>query len=180
MTGWHVVDALRPYVYDGSVLIVDGGNIGQWAHMMLTDCYPGHWMTCGASGVVGYGVAAGMAARLAYPDRNIILLSGDGSIGFNTADLESAARQGLPFTIVVADDQKWGITASNQNVRYGPDDTVAVNLGPIRFDLLAQALGWQGTRVEDPAALAAALAQARASKGPQLIHVPTMHGGPAD
>ncbi len=73
---------------------------------VLADHYPGHWMTCGASGVVGYGLGGAMAARLTYPSHPVILLTGDGSMGFNLADLESAVRHRLPFVVLVADDQE--------------------------------------------------------------------------
>ncbi|MHB8993281.1 MAG: thiamine pyrophosphate-binding protein [Chloroflexota bacterium] len=178
--GWQLVQALRPFVEGDAVLVVDGGNIGQWAHMLLSDRYPGYWMTCGASGVVGYGIGGAMAARMAYPSRPVILLSGDGSIGFNLADLESASRQGLPFVAIVADDQSWGITASNQSERYGAENVVACALGAIRFDQAAEAFGALGIRIEDPRQLGPAIERGLAAAWPTLIHVPIAHGGPAD
>lgn len=179
-TGWDVVEALRPFVQEDTVLVVDGGNIGQWAHMVLCDRYPGYWMTCGASGVVGYGLGGAMAARMAYPSRPVILLSGDGSIGFNIADFESATRHRLPFVAIVADDQAWGITASNQLEQYGRDEVVGCTLGATRFDLAAEAFGALGMRVEDPAQLGPAIERGLAADRPTLIHVPIAHGGPAD
>ena len=50
MTGRHLVEALRPVLTDDLIFLIDGGNIGQWAHVLLWDRYPGHWLTCGASG----------------------------------------------------------------------------------------------------------------------------------
>ena len=105
MTGRHIVDALRPFVKDDALFLVDGGNIGQWAHMALCDRYPGYWLTCGASGVVGWGLPGAIAAKWAYPDRPVILLSGDGSIGFTLTEFESAVRHGTPFVVVLADQQ---------------------------------------------------------------------------
>ena len=105
ITGAHIVEALRPVLADDALFLVDGGNIGQWAHMLLCrDRYPGHWLTCGVSGVVGWGMGGAMAARLAYPDRPVILLSGDGALGYGLPEFESAARQRLPFVVIVADD----------------------------------------------------------------------------
>src|SRR5262249_2824701 len=68
--GLHALDiiaALRDVLSDATVLLIDGGSIGQWIHQLLADRYPGHWLTCGASGVVGWGLAGAMAARLCYP-----------------------------------------------------------------------------------------------------------------
>ncbi|MGI5834869.1 MAG: thiamine pyrophosphate-binding protein [Chloroflexota bacterium] len=178
--GLALVEAIRPFVQGDAIFLVDGGNIGQWMHMVLCDRYPGHWMTCGASGVVGYGLGAAMAARIAYPSRPVILLSGDGSMGFNIADLESAVRQKLPFVAVVADDRAWGITVSNQLVQYGSENMVGCTLGAIRFDLAAEAFGAIGVRVENPREIGAAIERALAADRPTLIQVPVLHGGPAD
>jgi len=180
MTGRHIVEALRSFVQGDTVFVVDGGNIGQWVHMAMCDRYPGHWLTCGASGVVGFGMGGGMAAKVAYPQRPAILLSGDGSMGFNIADWESATRQNLPFVGIVADDQAWGIVVSGQTRRYGAADTVAARLGRIRFDQMAEACGALGMRVEEPRDLAPAIERGLAAARPCLIHVPIAHGGPAD
>jgi len=146
----------------------------------MCDRYPGHWLTCGASGVVGFGVGGAMAARLAYPDRDVILLSGDGSMGFNTTDFESAVRHKLPFTAIVADDKAWGIVVSGQQKRWGDDKLVACRLGEVRFDMIAAACGALGLRAGTPADLPTLLEQALAGGRPALIHAPITHGGPAD
>lgn len=180
MNGRHIVEALRPFVGGDSIFLIDGGNIGQWAHMALSSRYPDSWLTCGASGVIGFGIGGAMAAKLAYPDRSVILLSGDGSMGFNTADFESAVRQRLPFVAIVADDQAWGIVVSGQMKRWGADKMVAAQLGPLRFDLMAEACGAIGVRAENAASLGAAIERGLAADRPMLIHTPIRQGGPAD
>ena len=180
MTGRHVVDALRPFVQDDALFLVDGGNIGQWAHMALCDRYPADWLTCGASAVVGWGLGGAMAARLAAPDRPVILLSGDGASTFTIAELECAARQNLPFVMVVADDQAWGIVVSGQDRRYGSDNTTACRLGPIQYDQLAESLGCHGVRVETPDEIGPAIARGIQADRPTVVHVPIAVGAPAD
>jgi acetolactate synthase I/II/III large subunit len=179
--GTHALDivaAVRAVLTDDTVLIIDGGNIGQWCHQALCDRYPGHWVTSGAGGVIGHGVPAAMAARLVYPDRPIIVLSGDGSFTFSAAELESATRQGLPFVVIVADDQAWGITLTGQLRQFGRSTTA--ELGPIRFDLLAQSLGAHGVRVDRAEDLVPALRGGLSADRPTLIHVPVVRSNPAD
>jgi len=136
----HIIRAIQEILAENPVLLIDGGSIGQWAHQLpCRDRYPGDWLTCGRSGVVGWGVAGAMAARLAFPRRPVILLSGDGAFTFNVSDLESAVRQDLPFVALVADDQGWGITRLGQMQRFGV--AIASSLGPIAFDQLALSLG---------------------------------------
>ena len=180
LTGRHVVDALRRYLDDETVLLVDGGNIGQWAHVALCDHYPAHWITCGASAVVGWGVAGGIAARLAYPDRPVLLLSGDGSIGFALGEIETSVKHGAPFVVVVADDQAWGIVVSGQQAAHGPDGVLASRTTDVRYAQIADACGAIGVRADDPLRLGAALKQAFAADRTTLIHVPIALGGPAD
>jgi acetolactate synthase-1/2/3 large subunit len=176
----HAVDVIRAIqdvLAEDPVLLIDGGNIGQWAHQLLcADRYPSHWLTCGRSGVVGWGIGGAIAARLAYPQRPVILLSGDGAFTFNIADLESAARQKLPFVAIVADDQGWGITRSGHVRQFGAP--IASSLGPIAFDRLADSLGCRGFRAETPAELTRALRQAMTFPEVTVIHTPIMAGGP--
>jgi acetolactate synthase-1/2/3 large subunit len=173
-----VVESIGRVLAPGGVLIIDGGSIGQWAHQMLASRrYPGHWLTCGRSGVVGYGIGGAMAARLCLPERAALLLSGDGAFTFNAAELECAVRQKLPFVAVVADDQRWGITHSGHLRQFGC--TYATGLGSIRFDELARSLGARGVRVERPAELDGAIARALASGEVTVVHVPISGGNPA-
>jgi acetolactate synthase-1/2/3 large subunit len=179
--GLHALDilgALEGVLTDDTVLLVDGGNIGQWAHQVLFDRYPGHWLTCGASAVVGYGLPAAMAARLLYPQRPIILLSGDGALTFTLAELETAARQGLPFVVVVADDSAWGITLSEHVRAFG--HSLASELGPISFDRVAEGFGACAVRVSTAEEIQPAIAKGLAEHRPTLIHVPIVRSNPQD
>jgi len=179
--GLHALDILRALegVLTGdTVLILDGGNIGQWAHQVLFDRYPGHWLTCGASGVVGYGLPAAMAARLTYPQRSIILLSGDGAVTFTIAELETATRQGLQFVAVVADDSAWGITLSEHQRAFGRG--MASELGPVSFDRVAESFGARGLRVSTPEEIQPAITEALSQERPTLIHVPIVRSSPVD
>ncbi|HTM47290.1 MAG TPA: thiamine pyrophosphate-binding protein [Bryobacteraceae bacterium] len=172
----HLIEAIEGVFNENPVLLIDGGTIGQWAHQLLcSDRYPGDWLTCGRSGVVGWGVGGAMAARLAYPDRPVVLLSGDGAFTFNIADLESAVRQKLPFVALVADDQGWGITRSGHVRQFG--EPIASSLGPIAFDKLAESLGARGVRVSTPDEVARELRRAISEPVVTVIHAPIVGGG---
>ena len=178
MNGRDVTLAVGEALTDETVLLVDGGNIGQWAHQLLLDRYPGHWVTCGASGVVGWGLPGAMAARALYPDRPVLLLSGDGSFTFTIAELECASRQNLPFVAVVADDQNWGISVSVHQKEHG--QPLYSNLGPTRLDQVAEGFGCRGVRIEQKDQLAAEIKSALAADRPTVIHAPIVHGSPID
>jgi acetolactate synthase-1/2/3 large subunit len=179
--GLHALDILgaqEGVLTDDTVLLLDGGNIGQWAHQVLFDRYPGHWLTWGASAVVGYGLPAAMAARLLYPGRPIILLSGDGALTFTIAEFETAARQGLHFVVVVADDAAWGITLSEHVRAFGHG--MASELGPISFGRVAEGFGARGVRVSTPEEIQPAIAMGLSHQGSTVIQVPIVRSSPED
>jgi acetolactate synthase-1/2/3 large subunit len=103
-----------------------------------------------------------MAAKLARPDKPVLLLSGDGSGGFTLGDIQTAVRFGIPYVAVIAHDAAWGIVVDEQ-----PEDRIAGSrLGEIRFDRVAQALGAEGVYTAIESGLSA--------KTPTFIHVPTV------
>lgn len=177
-TGRHIVDAIRQVVTDDTFLLVDGGNIGQWFHMAMCDRYPGRWLTCGRSAVVGWGIPGAAAVRSVHPDEPVLLLSGDGSATFTLAELETASRQNLPYVCVVADDSAWGIVVSG--CRRRGVTPVACELGSIDFAKVAEGFGAIGVRIGDPTKLPAAIEEGFGADRPTLIHVPMCTGGPAD
>lgn len=177
MHALHIIRAIQEVLIENPVLLIDGGSIGQWAHQLLCrDRYPSDWLTCGRSGVVGWGIGGAMAACLAFPQRPVILLSGDGAFTFNVAELECAVRQNLPFVAIVADDQGWGITRTGQMRQFGVP--IASSLGPIAFDRLAQSLGARGVRVSTPGEIAQELRAAIDQPAVTVIHVPILGGNP--
>jgi len=175
--GCDVVEAIRSVLTKDTVLLIDGGNIGQWFHQLI-DRYPGHWVTCGASGVVGWGLPGALAAAALYPNRPVILLSGDGSFTFAVAELECAAREGLKFVAVVADDERWGISLTGHVRNYGrPLHSL---LGPTRLDQVAEGFGCRGMRVERKEDLVPALRSALSATRPTVIQVPIVPSSPTN
>ena len=155
------------------VFLLDGGNIGRWAHMILFDRHPAHWLTCGASGVVGWGLPGAIAAKLAHRQRPILLLSGDGSAGFTVTEIQTALRFNTPYVAVIADDSAWGIVVDGQR----EDKRIASELGDLRFDLVAKALGARGLYVDKPDLLRPAIEEALAMDTVTIIQVPVQQGG---
>ena len=173
----HLVDAVGEVLTDKTLFLIDGGSIGQWAHQLLTDRYPPTWLTCGRSGVVGWGLGGAMAARLTYPDQPVLLLAGDGSFTFTPAEIECAVRQKLPFVVLVADDEAWGITQSGHRDKYG--EPITSSLGPIDFVKLAEAFGARGVRAETPDQVVRTLREGLDSGEVTVIHAPIVGGSPA-
>jgi acetolactate synthase-1/2/3 large subunit len=171
--GLRICREIKPFLARDVTFLLDGGNIGRWAHMTLFDRHPAHWFTCGASGVVGWGLPGAVAAKLSRPDHPLLLLSGDGAAGFTVTEIETALRFGTPYVAVVAHDGAWGIVADGQPA----DRHVASEFGEIRFDLVARALGAEGVLIEDPREIEPAIERGLEAETVVVIQVPTQLGG---
>jgi acetolactate synthase-1/2/3 large subunit len=99
----------------------------------------------------------------------VVCLTGDGSAGFNAMELETAVREGLDLTVVVANNAAWNIERYDQRERFGRE--AGSTLEDVRFDLLAEAVGAAGRRVEAVAELDEAVAAAVAADGPAVVDV---------
>jgi acetolactate synthase-1/2/3 large subunit len=173
VTSLRLCREIQPFLAREITFALDGGNIGRWAHMLLWDRHPSHWFTCGASGVVGWGIPGAVALKMARPEHPLLLLSGDGSAGFTLGDIETALRFRTPYVAVVAHDAAWGIEADGR-----PEERrQGTTLGELRFDRVAQALGARGVFIEHPAQIGPAIAEGLAADTVTFIHVPTQMAG---
>ena len=125
----------------------------------------------GALGCLGVGMPFALAAKLAEPDRNVILLSGDGTFGLNGMEMDTAVRHNLPVVCVIGNDQAWGMIKHGQEIMYGHDRVYGCDLGPVRYDLMVQGLGGHGEFVERPEDIKPALERALKSGKPACVNV---------
>ena len=84
------------------------------------------------------------------PEQRVLLIAGDGALGLNAMELETAVRFGLPLTCVVGNDGGWGQIRNPQMSLYGEARVVATSLPNTRYDLMVEALGGRGVLVTDP------------------------------
>lgn len=156
-----------------AIVTVDGGEILDFARNLIPSNAPGARMNPGVTGLLGVGIPYALAAKLAHPDRQVLSLCGDGAFGLNAMELDTAARQGIPIVVVVANNASWNVCTSAQRGTYGADRTFATLLSANRYDLLAQALDCYGETVEDPAEIRPALDRAFRAGRPALLNVRT-------
>ena len=172
----RVYGELRRALDPDAVVVCDGGDFVSYAGKYLDPGVPGCWLDAGPYGCLGSGLGYAMAARLTYPDRQVCLLLGDGAAGFSLMDVESAARQGIPFVAVLGNNGVWGLEKHPMHAVYGYD--VAADLTPeLRYDKVVRALGGAGETVTRPGDLAPALRRGFDAGVPYLINVVT---DPAD
>jgi acetolactate synthase-1/2/3 large subunit len=154
-----------------TVVVGDGGDVVGCASKVVTLQRPGQWLDPGPLGCLGVGPSFAITAKLLHPERPVLLIAGDGALGLNGMELETAVRFGLPFTCVVGNDGGWGQIRNPQLSFYGAARQVATSLPTTRFDLMAEALGGRGALITEPRDLAAALDKALGSNEVWCLNV---------
>jgi acetolactate synthase-1/2/3 large subunit len=168
----RVYGELVPLLDRDAIVIGDGGDFVSYAGREVPSFEGGSWLDPGPFGCLGVGPGYAMAARLAHPDRQVVLLYGDGAVGFSAAELESLVRHKLPIVAVVGNNGIWGLEKHPMRGLYGYD--VAADLQPgLRYDQMMESFGGKGEFVTDPDDLAPALKRALASGEPTLVNVVT-------
>ncbi len=133
---------------------------------------PGCWLDPGPYGCLGTGMGYAIAARIARPDKQVVVMMGDGAAGFSLMDVDTLVRHKLPVVIVVGNNGIWGLEKHPMQAIYGYD--VAAELTPgTRYDEVVSALGGAGEIVETPEDIGPALDRAFASGVPYLVNVLT-------
>ena len=164
----RVCAEIQPLLDRGAVLVVDGGEFGQW---IQSGCEAGTRLINGLSGSIGSALPLALGAKLRHPDRPVIAALGDGTFGIHAFELDTAVRAGLPIVAVVGNDARWNAEHQLQLQHYGAERAIACELNPSRYDLVASALGGYGEHVERPEDLGPALGRALASGLPACVNV---------
>ena len=157
---------------DDAVVIGDGGDFVSYAGKCIEPGRPGGWLDPGPFGCLGTGLGYAIAARLARPADQVVLLLGDGAAGFSLMDADTLVRHGLPVVMVCGNNGIWGLEKHPMRALYGYD--VAADLQPqCRYDEVVSALGGAGELVTRPDDIGPALRRAFESGVPYLVNVIT-------
>ena len=155
-----------------AIVIGDGGDFVSYAGRVVDSYRPGCWVDPGPYGCLGSGPGYALGAKLAYPDRQVVLLLGDGAFGFSGMEFDTLARHGVAVVGVIANNGIWALEKHPMESMYGY--SVVADLRPeTRYDQLAQALGCHGELVRQADELRPALERAFAAGGPALVNVLT-------
>jgi acetolactate synthase-1/2/3 large subunit len=149
----------------------DGGDFAHWGRASLPALHAGGWLRLGPLGTIGSALPNAISLKMAHPNRPVVLITGDGAFGFYLAELDTAVRHNLPFTIIVGNDAGWGLERELQRFATGGRETVGCELRPTRFDLVTKGMGGDGEHVETLAEVRPAVERALASPVPYCIDV---------
>jgi thiamine pyrophosphate-dependent acetolactate synthase large subunit-like protein len=147
-----------------AIIIEDGQEILNLARQSIPSFVPRSRLNAGPNGCMGVGLPFAVGAQAANPDRQVILVSGDGSFGMNIQELDTAVRHNLPFVVVISHNGGWTGAIEGRTVP-GRD------LIMTRYDEVAKAFGCHGEYVEDPEEIRPAIERALASGKPSVVNV---------
>lgn len=148
---YHAMSTLMKSLPPDSIIMLDGGEAGQWAAMTAEQANAKHILTPpGYLGFLGNGWGYSLGAAIADPSRLIVNIHGDGSAGFHIQELDTMARFGLKILTVVANNYVWGMSVNGQDLIYeGVTDVrpcVKMSEG-CKYEVVAQGFGCEGKKI---------------------------------
>lgn len=124
----------------------DGGDVVHWGRATLPALTPGCWLRLGPLGTIGSALPNSLSLQIANPGKPVALITGDGSLGFYIAEMDTAVRHGLPVVMIVGNDGGWGLERELQGASYG--SAVACELRRTRYDEVMKGFGGGGETVD--------------------------------
>jgi acetolactate synthase-1/2/3 large subunit len=171
---FYLMQQVRESAGDDSIFIIDGGDANYFAQVTFRAKQMSGVISYGTVfGCLGTGIPYGLGAKVAMPDKQVVVVTGDGSFGLNAMELETAVRHDIPIVVIVSNDQGWGMVKHHQRLCYADDRLCGTELGTIHYEKIAEALGGYGEFVDKPEDIAPAVKRAIDSGGPACVNVMT-------
>ncbi|MEE3065157.1 MAG: acetolactate synthase [Actinomycetota bacterium] len=168
----RVYAELAPMLDRDAIVVIDAGDFGSYAGRVIDSYQPGCWLDSGPFGCLGSGPGYALAAKLAHPERQVVLLQGDGAFGFSGMEWDTLVRHQVPVVSVIGNNGIWALEKHPMEAIYGY--SVVAELRPgTRYDEVVRALGGHGELVSAPVELRPALERAFASGLPAVVNVLT-------
>ena len=167
----ELVSRVRELVSQDAICVTDVGQHQMWAAQFFGCTEPRHFLTSGGLGTMGYGLPAAIGAKLANPDKEVVLITGDGSIMMNCQEFATMADNDIDVKIVIVHNSILGMVGQWQRLFYSHHYSASELKGKTDFVKLAEAMGVAGCRIETREEFAEVLPQALRAKGARLIDV---------
>ncbi len=159
----RLLEEIKNFAKRDAILCVDGQETLNFGRQTMPTFAPGHRLNSGPFGTMGVGLPFGVGAKVACPDKQVIVVHGDGSFGLNAMELDTAIRHKIPILVVISLNGGW--TADPKREKPGRD------LGYTRFDKMCEALGGYGEYVTQPEEIRPALERAQAKVDAGMVAV---------
>ncbi len=166
----YAIERLYAATKDRSPIITtEVGQHQMWAAQYFHFERPNKWLTSGGLGTMGYGMPAAIGAQLGNPDALVIDIAGEASIQMNIQEMGTATQYRLPIKVFILNNEWMGMVRQWQELTYESRYSESYSDSLPDFVALAEAYGWKGIRVSDPAKLDDAIAEMLAYNGPVMF-----------
>lgn len=172
----QILDGMRKVLPRDSILVRDVTVQANVWGSRLFEIYEPRTSIHASGGGIGQGLPTAIGAQMAFKDRQVVLMAGDGGFMVNVGEMATAAQENLPLIVVLFDDAGYGVLRNIQDAAYGRQ--VAVDLLSPDFVLLGQSMGFDSTRIGSPDEFVSALEKAVDNKKPTMIVVDMEAVGP--
>jgi acetolactate synthase-1/2/3 large subunit len=170
----HPIQAVKAIVDNmpqGAIMVGDGAEAYHWMNEVIAQDEPASYVTHGFLGTVGMGLGLSLGVQAARRDKPVLLLVGDGAVGFTIIEFDTMARHQLPIVAVVMNNRSWGASQHFQEIVSGRNRVLGTQLGEARYHDVARALGCEGAHVTKIAELGPAIRAAFEGGRPTCINV---------
>lgn len=155
--------------------VADGGDTGYFGLAGFSSRHRAGVMvpSGGLLGCLGTGIPFAIAAKLANPDKPVLVMNGDGSFGFNSMEFDTCVRHDIPIICVVNNDSAWGMIKHLQEMSIGEERCTCADLGMRHYEKMIEGLGGHGELVTKDENITPALHRALESGKPACVNVMT-------
>ena len=167
----QAVQAIADNIPKGALVVGDGAEAYHWFNEVVAQDEPASYITHGFLGTVGMGLGLSLGVQAARPDKPVLLLVGDGAVGFTIIEFDTMARHQLPIVAVVMNNRSWAASQHFQELVSGKNRVIGTQLGEARYHDVAKALGCEGVHVTELDKLGPAIRKAFESGRPTCINV---------
>jgi acetolactate synthase I/II/III large subunit len=170
----HPYDAVRTIadqIPRDAVVVADGALTYLWLSETIPDAPLSAFLCHGYLGSMGVGMGVALGAQAAGRDNQVVLVTGDGSVGYSLGEFDSMVRAGLPVVVIVLNNKAWGATLHAQELVHGSDRIVNNRLENGSYAAVAAALGVDAYQVTELEELAPTIAKAINTRRPACVEV---------
>lgn len=169
---YHALREVARAVGPGATYVIDGGEAGSWAQMVLPEARPHRMLYAnGYLGFLGTGAGIAMGAAVADPGRRVVLVVGDGTAGFHLQEYDTMVRHDLPVLTVVVNNAAWGMSVHGQDLVYGKEGQIISSLADTDYHRAAAGLGARGEKASTLGDIGPAVARLLEDDGPGCLNL---------
>jgi acetolactate synthase-1/2/3 large subunit len=167
----RAVAAIATQINPDTVVVADGALSYLWLSEVVSAAQPRAFLCHGYLGSMGVGMGVALGAQVAAKGQRVLLVTGDGAVGYSLAEFDTMVRNNLPIVVVVMNNRSWGATLHFQRLAVGPDRITKTRLENGAYEEAAKAFGARAVYVTKESDIAPAIDAAFESGLPTCINV---------